>query len=83
MARFFPPIEVFEADDVVLAQVWAALDLNHFDGDFAGVREPVLTAQGDVGALVLAHQLLHAVLLDDGGSLHHDPVLRPVVVHLQ
>ena len=76
-------IKVLEADNVVLAQVGTALDLDHLDGDFAGVREPVLTAQGDVGALVLAHQLLDSVLLDDGGALDHDPVLRPVVVHLQ
>ena len=78
-----PPVEVLEADDVVLAQVWAALDLNHLDGDLAGVGHAVFAAQGDVGALVLAHQLLNAVLLDDGGALHHDPVFRPVVMHLQ
>ena len=43
----------------------------------------MLGAQGDVGALVFAHEFLDAVLLDHGRALNHHPVLGPVVVHLQ
>ena len=43
----------------------------------------MLGAQGDVGALVFAHQCFHTVLLDHGRALNHYPVFGPVVVHLQ
>ena len=39
--------------------------------------------QGDIGALVLAHQLLDAILFHQRRALHHDPVLSAVVMHLQ
>ena len=76
-------VAVLEAHDVVFAEVLPALHLNQLDGDFSGIAEPVFATQGDVGALVLTQQLLFAVTFDDRCSAHHDPVLSPVVVHLQ
>jgi hypothetical protein len=37
----------------------------------------------DVGALVLGHQLLHAIFFQRGGALTHDSVVGPVELLLQ
>ena len=42
-----------------------------------------MATHGDVGALVLPHQLLLTVLFHQGGAFHNYPVLGPVVMHLQ
>ena len=76
-------VAIVKAHDVVFAQVGAALHLNHLHRDLARVGEPVPAAQGDVGALVFADQLLLAILFHQRRALHHDPVFGPVVVHLQ
>ena len=59
------------------------MHLDQFHGNLAGVAQAVAGSQGDVGALVLAHQFLDAVLLHQGGALHHHPVFSAMVVHLE
>ncbi len=78
-----PLVIVFEADDVVLAEVLAAL---HFDDDqrnHAGVLQAVGHPHGNEGRLVdvVGGFLVAARYL--GGSGHYNPVLAPVMVHLQ
>ena len=75
-------IAVFKTHDVVFSEVLAALDLDQFHGDEAGVAEPVLAAERDVGALVFADQLLFAITLHKGGSMHYHPMFGSVMVHL-
>src|SRR4051812_21363985 len=54
--KSFPPVHVLEADDVVLAQVIAALHLDHHEVQHARVLEAVAVARRDVGRFVLAHE---------------------------
>ena len=45
-------VGVFQAHDVVFAQVAAGLDFDHFQFHLAGVMQAVDLADGDVGGLV-------------------------------
>ena len=75
-------VAVLEAHDVVFPEVRAALDLDQFHGDPAGVGEAVFATYRDVGALVFPNQLFFAITFHQGCALHHHPVLGSVVVHL-
>ena len=76
-------IDIIESHDVVFTQVGAALHFDQFHRDASGIGETVFAAQGDVGALVLSHQLGLSIPFDHGGSIDDNPVFRPVVMHLQ
>jgi hypothetical protein len=77
-----PPIGVFQAHDIVFAQIAARLDLDHFKLRDPGVVQAVDLADGDVGGLVLTEQKDLLALGDLGAAFDHDPVLRAVVVLL-
>lgn len=74
---------VREADDVVFAQVLAALDFDHHEVDDAGVVQAVLVPGRDVGGLVGVQHGFFVAVLHNGGAADHDPVFAAVVVHLQ
>lgn len=76
-------VGVLEADDVVLAEVRARLDLDQFERDLAGVRQTVGRAERDVGRLVLGQHDLLVAVRDHRRALHDDPVFGAMVVHLQ
>ena len=78
-----PPVGILEADDVVLTQIAARLYLDDLEGQLARVGQPMHVAQRDVGRFVLTQQEGLLAVGDFGGALHDDPVLGPVVVHLQ
>ena len=51
--RFFKPsVHVFEAHDIVFAEIGAALDLDEFERHFARVGEPVVGSGRNVGRLI-------------------------------
>ena len=52
-----PSVDVFVADDVVLAQIAAGLHLDQHHRHLAGVLHPVHRAQRDIDRLVFADQL--------------------------
>jgi hypothetical protein len=48
-----------------------------------GVFQAMLDAQGNVGGLVFGHQKHFVALGHPGSAGHHNPVLGPMVMHLQ
>jgi hypothetical protein len=52
-----PLIIVLDADDVVLAEIAAGLDLDQLQYDLAGIFQPVDGADRDVDRFVLVHDL--------------------------
>ena len=78
-----PCVDILEAHDVVFAQVATGLDLDDLQGNGPGVLQPVVAAHRDVGRLVLGDQECPIVAGHAGGAGDHDPVLGPMVVHLQ
>src|ERR1700761_9453974 len=76
-------IIVFDADDVILAEITAGLDLDQFQQDLAGVFQPVDGTDRDVDRFVLVHGLDGFVDRHPRGAAHHDPVLGAMVVLLQ
>ena len=77
------PVDVFEAHDVVLAQIAADLYLDQFQPNLAGVGEPVDAPDRDVDGFVFMHAALVSAKRHFGRSLDHDPMLGPVEVLLQ
>lgn len=74
---------VVKPDDVVFAQILAALDFDHHEVNDAGVKKPVVVPGRDVGGLVGVQQGFLVTVLHDGSAADHDPVFAAVVVHLQ
>src|ERR1700722_10802904 len=76
-------IIILDADDVILAEIAAGLDLDQFQQDLAGVFEPVDGPDREVDRFVLMHDLDGIVHRDLRGAEHPDPVLGAVMVLLQ
>src|SRR5882672_7403769 len=79
----FSPVAILVANDVVFPEIAAGLNLDQKQGGLPRVLETVLRADRDVGGLVFREQLDFLVARNPRGARHHDPVLRPVVMHLQ
>src|SRR5271154_3747086 len=79
----FTVIDVVDADDVILAEIAAGLNLDQLDVDLAGVGEPVRRANRQIDRFVLVNERHFVVERDLGGAAHDHPVLGPVVVLLQ
>ena len=75
-------VRVFEADDVVLAEVAARLHLDDLERHLARVREAVHLPQRDVRALVLGEQRDLVAVGDLGGPAYDNPVFGSVVMLL-
>lgn len=86
MDHTFPldPVAVIgETGDVIFLEVLPYLDLYDLQGYLAGIGQAVPGCCRHKGALTLA-EVDGAITEDDiGHAAHHDPVLTPVVVHLQ
>jgi hypothetical protein len=77
------PVIILNADDVVLAEITAGLNLDQFQQNLAGVFQPVDGADRDIDRLVLVHDLDQFVDGHARGAAHHDPVLGAVMMLLQ
>ena len=82
LADLRPVIIVFDAHDIVFAQVAAGLDLDQFQIDLAGIFKTVPGPDGDIDQLVLVQDFYVIADRYPGGPAHHNPVLRTVMVHL-
>ena len=82
LCRFMPVIVVVEADDVVLAQVFAVLDLDDLKRDLAAVLEPVLGGYGDIGAFIRVHVVFAVPVRDPCRARYDDPVFAAMVMQL-
>src|SRR3981081_3125938 len=71
------PIDVVQADDVVLAEIAARLPLDQFERDPARIGEPMDRADRDVDRLVLMHGLDPLAAPDLGGAPAPPPVVCP------
>lgn len=78
-----PSVRVLEPYDIVLAQISARLHLDKVERYQSRVFDPVGDTDRDVRRLVLAKEHGFVPTGDAGGAVDHDPVLSPVVVHLQ
>ena len=69
-------IGVLEADDIILAEIDADLNLDQFERDEAGIGEAVHGADRDVGRFILVQDARFVIDGDLAGALYDDPVLR-------
>ena len=76
-------IEIVKSGNIVFVKIGARLYLDKEGRDFAGISEPVLLANGDVGRLVFCEEIGVRALGDLEGPFDHHPVFGPVVVALQ
>src|SRR5690349_13939240 len=77
------PVAVFEALDVVLAEIAARLHLDDEERHLARVLEPVPGSDGDVGGLVLVQEQRVVAARDLGAARDHHPVLGALAMQLQ
>ena len=73
---------VFEADDVVFAEIGAGLHLDQVQRDLAGVFQPMGRAERDIARLVFGENDLLVAAAHPGRALHHHPVLGAVMVRV-
>src|SRR5512135_3117665 len=76
-------VTVFEADDVVLAEIGAGLDLDHLERHLARILEAVPRAERNEGGLVLRDEERLVSARHFRRTSHHHPMLGAMVVHLQ
>ena len=74
---------ILYADDVVLAEIAACLDLDQFKKNLAEIFEAVDGAHRNINRLVLVHSLDDVIDCHSCGATHHDPVLGAMVVLLE
>src|SRR3984893_19171278 len=81
--RTLAPVPIVEAHDVVLTEVRARLNLDMVKRNHAGILDPVLHPDGNVGGLIFLQQenFLPASNARRPGDDY--PVLRTMMVHLQ
>src|SRR5215469_9427954 len=79
----FPPVAVFEPDNVVLAEIAAGLHFDQVQRLSADVLEPMHSAQRDVDRHVLAQHDRILIARDPRRAAHPHPVLGALVMLLQ
>jgi hypothetical protein len=67
---------MFQADNVILTEVVAMLDLNEHERNMAGVPDPVGCANRDTDCISSPHVDAVAVKSDDSLSANHEPNAR-------
>ena len=72
-----------DADDVILAEIGAGLDLDHLQQDLARIGQPMHVALRNIDRLVFPHRLHRVADGDLGRALDADPVFRAVMMLLQ
>src|ERR1700730_11290883 len=81
--RLSAPVIVLDADDVVLAEIAAGLDLDQLQLNLAGVFQSMGGADRDVDRFVLVNDLDQFIAGDMRSASHHDPVFGARVMLLQ
>src|SRR5277367_3423903 len=76
-------VDVLDADDVVLAEVRAGLDLDQLQVDLARIGEPVDHPDRQEDRLVLVDDLLLLAARHLGGASDDDPMLGAMEMPLQ
>jgi hypothetical protein len=76
-------VAVFEANDIILAEIAARLNFDQMKRNFAGIFEPVRGPERDVSRLVLGQHHFLVAAADPGGALHDNPMLGTMVMHLE
>jgi hypothetical protein len=76
-------IGVLEPNDVVLAKITSALDLDELDRCVAGVLEAVNGAEGDVDVLIRTKDANHVAHGHLCSPVDHHPMLRTMAMFLQ
>ena len=76
-------VVVFKPHDIVLTQINPGLYLDDFERDVSGVGQTMGFAQRNIGRLIFGQQDGLVAIGDFGSALDHNPMLGPVVVHLQ
>src|SRR5215472_5663018 len=66
-------IDVVETNDVVLAEIAAGLHLDQLERDFSQIGQTMDRTDGDVGRLVLVHDLFDLADRHFRSAAHHDP----------
>jgi hypothetical protein len=80
--RLQPPVIVVQADNVILAEVVAMLNLNEQQGDRARVLNAMGSAAGDIDGISGVHLDGAAIQGDHALPCDHEPVLRAALVPL-
>jgi len=75
-------IHVFEANDVILAEIGATLYFDHDQIEFPRILETMFVTSRNVGGLVGAHEQLPITIDNLGGARYDNPVLAAVMMHL-
>src|ERR1700716_4356204 len=78
-----PVIDVLHANDIVLAEIGAGLDLDEIERDFSRIFETVHAAQRNKNRLVLAQQNFLVIARHNCGSVDDHPMLGAMEVLLQ
>jgi hypothetical protein len=78
-----PPVRVFEADDIVFAQLRPGLHLNQLQRDCSRVPKAVNHAERDVSGLILAEKKRIFPSCHAPPAADDDPVLGVMMIHLQ
>ena len=76
-------IAILKANNVVLAEVLAALHLDHHQVDDPGVFKPMPVAGGNVGGLIGGDEEFVFAIDHLGHAADDDPVFAAMMVHLQ
>ena len=76
-------IIIFDADDIILAEITPGLDLDQFELDLAGIFQAMLRPDRNVARFIFMHDLGLVVDGHARGAAHHDPVFGAMVMHLQ
>src|SRR5581483_2752524 len=82
-AGLLAPVAVFEADNIVLAEIAARLDLDDVQRLVADVLQAMHGADRDIGRLVLAQHDRVLVLRHPRLAAHHHPMLGALGMLLQ
>src|SRR5205085_4723003 len=77
------PVPIVESDDVVFAEVAAALHFDQQQWHGAGILEAMPVLGGDESRLVLAQREVALAIRDARFAAHDDPMLAAMAVELQ
>src|ERR1700676_1599631 len=76
-------IAVFEAHNVVLAEITTRLHLDNMQWNTARILDAMANAAGKKGRLILLDRVSLLPPGDSGGTGHYDPMLGAMMMHLQ
>ena len=78
-----PTIIIFKSYNIIFSKIYSRLNLNDFQRHLSGVAEPMYMPQRDEGRFIFAQQENLFAVGYLGRAFDHNPMLSPMVVHLQ